>query len=123
MFKPRFSLRSLLGLAVLLALAGYWRDRPRQNANRFVALIETGDYSAAEAMFGERVGLSNPPTIFWKWKAHRGEQSAGDWLRGRYPLVVTSTLGRDVYALAVEATATGMARSEQWKLLSLPPEL
>ncbi len=62
MTPPRFSLRGLLLLTAAVAALGYWRDRPRQMANRFVALIEAGDYRAAEAMFGERVAVLNPPT-------------------------------------------------------------
>jgi hypothetical protein len=50
MKRPRISLRGLLILTALLAAFCYWRDRPRQVANRFVAAIEAGDYRAAEAI-------------------------------------------------------------------------
>jgi hypothetical protein len=40
MKPPRFSLRALILLTALLAGFCYWRDRPRQMANRFVAAIE-----------------------------------------------------------------------------------
>ena len=136
MRRPHFSLRSLLGLALLVAVAGYWRDLPRQNAKRFIALIAAGDYDAAEAMFGDRVGISNPPRIFQDWEVTGDGQSANDWLRGRYPLKVTAMLGRrrsdlpvtqiamqviaastpsQCYLLNVEATATEITRIEPWK--------
>jgi hypothetical protein len=41
---------------MFVAVAGYWRDLPRQNAKRFAALVNAGEYSNAEKMFGERVG-------------------------------------------------------------------
>ena len=110
--KPRFSLRSLLGLAVLVALAGYWRDRPRQNANHFIALIEAGHYSAAEAMFGEPdIGIASRPNDFGEWQVRRGRQSPTVWLRGRYPLILTSTYRGllERWSLRVEGTALGDA--------------
>jgi hypothetical protein len=119
MRRHRFSVRRLLVLAMLVAVAGYWRDLPRQNAKRFAALINAGDYSAAEAMFGDRVGISNPPTFFYKFKVELLGQSPSDWLRGQYPMSVTADLpGGDVYALFAEATATGVTHSAQWNLTS-----
>jgi hypothetical protein len=115
--RPRFSLRSLLGLAMLVAVIGYWRDLPRQNAKRFAALINAGEYSKAEEMFGDRVGISNPPTFFYKFKVELLGQSPSDWLRGQYPMNVTADLpGGDVYALAADATATGASRAARWNL-------
>ena len=43
--KPRISLRGLLIFTAIVATFCYWRDRPRQIANRFVAAIEAGDLS------------------------------------------------------------------------------
>src|SRR5262245_1142029 len=82
MKRPRFSLRTLLILTALLAAFCYYRDRPRQVANRFIAAIEAGHYRAAEAVFGERVGLANPPKG-GTWVAEREKQSVDDWLHGR----------------------------------------
>jgi hypothetical protein len=48
---PRISIRGLLFLTALVAAFCYWRDRPRQIANRLVAAIEAGDYELADALF------------------------------------------------------------------------
>ena len=51
--RPRFSLRTLLVLTVILAAACYWWiARPTMIANRFIAAIDQGhDYTAADAWF------------------------------------------------------------------------
>ena len=41
--RVRFSLRGLLIVTALLAAFCYWRDRPRQIANQFVAAFESKD--------------------------------------------------------------------------------
>jgi hypothetical protein len=72
-----------------MAALGYWRDRPRQTANRFIALIEAGNTRAAERMFdGDRVGISNAPSAFHDWTVQPQSWSAANWLRGRYPMTV-----------------------------------
>jgi hypothetical protein len=104
---------------MLVAVAGYWRDLPRQNAKRFATLVNAGEYGKAEAMFGKRFGLTGEPTIFGEFQVELIGQSPGDWLRGVYLMTVTADLpGGDVYALAMEATATGVNRANQWSLTS-----
>src|SRR5262245_4175976 len=116
MKRPRFTLRALFILTGLLAAFCYWRDRPRQVANRFIALIEAGDYQAAEAMFGgKRVGISNVPAGMSDVKASRKRQSAADWLWGQCYVNFTGTVGNDDYLLPSIATATGM-QAGNWRL-------
>jgi len=100
----------------LLAGFCYWRDLPRQNAKRFVALIEAGDYEAADAMFnGKRVGITNTADGLSRWQVTRRPQSAADWARGRYPLRVRAERTKgEFYALGVEAHATGLVETDSW---------
>lgn len=118
--RPRFSLRTLLTAAVLVALVGYFLDLPRQNATRFAALVNAGEYGKAETMFGERVGLVGKPTIFGEFRATLDNQTFDDWLRGRYPMTVASTADGVTYVLAVDATPTGVVRSDRWGVDALP---
>jgi hypothetical protein len=121
MKPPRFSLRSWLILTACLAAFLYWRDRPRQMANRFVALMEAGDYLAAKAMFGEQVGRWNKPLIMDEWKAFRKRQSAADWLRGRCYVSIIGNRDEWRYVSLVVATATGMRPVGDWQITHAPP--
>jgi hypothetical protein len=117
---PRFSLRSLLGLAMLVAVAGYWRDLPRQNAKRFETLVNAGEYNKAQAMFGAEAGMAGAPADLREFKVTLGRQTFRDWLRGRYPMSVSATNDGYLHLLRVDATVTGMVRSEVWAALVLP---
>ena len=114
----------MLILTAGLAAFCYWRDRPRQVANRFVAAIEAGDYAAAEAMFGgDRVGIANPPTEMSEWEVIQVVPSAVDWLCGRREVLVignVNEIGFTVYAIA---TATGMERDGDWENQNQPQTL
>jgi hypothetical protein len=103
-----------------MAVAGYWRDLPRQNVKRFASLVNAGEYDEAEKMFVEGVGLVGKPTIFGEFNAMLDRQTFNDWLRGVYPMTVASTAGGVTYVLAVDATATGAVRSERWGVTALP---
>lgn len=46
----RYSIRTLLVLTALVAVACYWLARPHFLARQFAAAIEAGDYAAAAAM-------------------------------------------------------------------------
>ena len=84
MKRPRFSLRGLLITTALLAGFCYWRNLPRQNAKRFVALIEAGDDAAVQTMFTKgppRPG-TNRRTVGY-WIARQKPQSVADWFAGR----------------------------------------
>jgi hypothetical protein len=84
MRRPRFSLRSLLIVTAILAAICYWRERPRQMANRFVAAIEAGEYYLAESMCGdEPLALSERLVNLGGWEAARKPQTMTDWLLGR----------------------------------------
>ena len=113
MFLPRFSLRGLLILTVAVAGFCYWRDRPRQMAQRFVVAMKAEDYVTAEEMMGRSGGVR---AINTKWHVALGEQSLGDWLRGRYPLRAEATFGLNFYGTApLEATATGIKYRGVWE--------
>jgi hypothetical protein len=117
MSRPRFSLRAMLLLTVAVAALCWYRDLPRQNAERFIALVEARDYEAAEAMFpGGRVGISNKPTGMIDWEATRERQSALDWLCGRCYVNVTGGLANYRYLFPAVATATGMRRTSDWEI-------
>jgi hypothetical protein len=113
MTRPRFSLRALLLLTLAVAAFCYWRDRPRQMAKRFVAVMEAGDYITAEAMMGRKGGAR---AINTKWHVTLGEQSIVDWLRGRYPITAEATFGLNFYGSSpLEATATGIMYRGAWE--------
>ena len=113
--KLRFSLRGLLLMTACLAVFLYWRDRPRQIANRFVAAIEAGDYALANSLFvagyddTKKLVEGDSDAEFW---AERLQQSGFDWLRGecRATFVGKGTaFGVDGVAVA---TAGGIERLE-----------
>jgi hypothetical protein len=83
--KPlRFSLCGLLILTALLAAFCYWRDRPRQIANRFVAAIEAGEYELADFIAGDGgfsvTELAGSGGEFWVGPQR---QTVSDWLSGQ----------------------------------------
>ena len=123
--KLRFSLRGLLLLTVCLAVFLYWRDRPRQIANRYVAAIEAGDYKLADSMVDNQwVGVTHKPADMDAWKALRKEQLATDWLRGRCYVYVTGDLARFRFSHQIVATATGMQTVDIWRIVhtsNVPP--
>ncbi len=80
--KPRISLRGLLVLTTCLAAVCWWRDRPRQIANRFVAAIEAGDYEAADAMFVRGRSLYDETVGHATFSASQYKPSLADWMRG-----------------------------------------
>jgi hypothetical protein len=116
----RFSLRGLLLLTVAVAAVCWYRDLPRQNANRFVALLEAGEYRAAEQVLDRRGWLSKPSNGFSDWTVEKA--GPADWVRGLYPLVVAARLGDksvrpgQYFVLAVEVTATGVERPKHFRI-------
>src|SRR5687768_9737013 len=85
LMKPRFSLRALLIIVACLAALGYWRNRPRQIADQFVAALVAGDYQLANSLFVAEYDQANAfiaddsAAEFW---AERQSQSTTEWLRG-----------------------------------------
>ena len=75
--RRRFSLRSLFNLAMLVAVAGYWRDLPCQNAEPFAALVNAGEYGKAEAMFGERVASGDADVLQRPFKSRSMRRRSG----------------------------------------------
>jgi len=106
---PRFSLRALLLLTALLAAFCYWRDRPRQIANQFVAAIEAGDLGGARAMFlKDHSGLSSKPRLADGWFTSRQRQTTADWFAGRCFVDVYRQRGGGVIADRVKVSALGV---------------
>jgi hypothetical protein len=116
--KRRISLRGLLLLTVCLATFCYWRDRPRQIANRFVAAIEAGDYELAESIFADDgLGLTDEQSIFTGWEARNLGQSAGEWLRGHHEIYIRAIYGRGLdINLTANASATQITIPHRWML-------
>jgi hypothetical protein len=87
----RFSLRALLVLNACLAAVAYYRDRPRQLADRFVRAVAARDFELANATCNSEVPIFG----FWlKYSrrpitAVREPQSVADWLAGRCRVTVT----------------------------------
>jgi hypothetical protein len=87
----RFSLRALLALTACLAAVAYYRDRPRQLADRFVRAIAARDFELADTACNSEVPLFG---IWLKYSrrritAVREPQSVADWLAGRCRVTVT----------------------------------
>jgi hypothetical protein len=102
--RPRFSLCGLLLLTAAVAIVCWYRDLPRQNANRFANLIEAGECAAAEDMFDDAplelcAGKSDVDLL---------GQSLADWLRGRYPIRVELHASDWYYSVLIDATARGL---------------
>jgi hypothetical protein len=115
--KLRFSLRAMLVLVTCAALACWWRDQPRRNANEFVEAVENGRYAAADAMFLEgthpfmvRVMEGDDRNSI---AAQRRPQTPGEWLRGECLVEVRVEDFRGLGAtitLNVVATSGGIER-------------
>jgi hypothetical protein len=114
--KPRFTIRVLLILTACLAAFCYWRDRPRQIANQFVAAIESGDYKLAESMFKTHYSAltTMPPPRPPYWVADPLGQGPSDWFAGRYPLRVYGWAIDVSVACYMNATATGIEPVGKW---------
>lgn len=89
--KLRFSLRKLLLLTACLAAFCYWRDRPRQIADRFVAAVDARDRGLTDSLF---VSGTQGPWVFefggpdGEYAAVRETQSPLEWLKGQCRVVV-----------------------------------
>jgi hypothetical protein len=115
MKRLRFSLRGLLLVTVAIAGLCWYRDMPRQNADRFIDLIKAGDYQAADAMVVNRDADSKLPFILGQKRAAKFSQSPWDWLRGRYPLRVWGDRGNgQTYLMKAEAIASGVVIDGEW---------
>jgi hypothetical protein len=102
----RFSLRALLVLTACLAAVAYYRDRPRQLADRFVRAVAARDFELANAtcnrelpIFGLELKYGRRPIT-----AVREPQSVADWLAGR--CLVTVTFGNPPVFVTDSGTLT-----------------
>ena len=110
--KLRFSLRTLLILVTCAAVLCWWRDRPRQIADRFIGAVEAEQYETADSLFASSdnrvIKLFMSRDERNQIHAERQPQSAGDWLSGECRIAVRmedykglgASLRVDTYATA-----------------------
>lgn len=99
-----------------------WRDRPRQNAERLVALISQQRYSGADAMFIEPTdaifeALGASRIYHATIEAQRFTPTTSQWFRGICPLAIrirgVPVVGMDTdqTVLLIVATSHGIRQS------------
>jgi hypothetical protein len=72
----------LLLLTVAVAMVCWYRDLPRQNAERFVAAFNAGNWSRVNALLDHQM-IPDGRGDYDQYKASRVQQSVSDWLHGQ----------------------------------------
>jgi hypothetical protein len=90
--RMRVSIRGLFIITALIAAFCYWRDRPRQIANRFVKAIEARDQAALDRLVKDDRRTDDVFSLFGNSatdaSALREGQTISDWMKGGVPAEV-----------------------------------
>ena len=113
--KPRFSLRVVLVVTAVVAVACWWRVRPTRVADQFVRAVAAGDYQRADKLFAnqEHAFVAKFMADYRnKAKALAVRQSMAQWLAGQceisLDLIDHRGLGANMH-FVIPVTASGLA--------------